>query len=257
MSWPLFKALIKRNWPMWAIFTAVSVVYIALIVLTKQLMADVVENIAHEGSEMESFRDMSILQYTSSSFFLGIITIFLMVYYVMLSNKLVHKAADNTSMGAYLTAPISRTKYISTAAMFLLTSIFALYLLVFATGAICMASVEQYNMADYLKIVSLSMFCAMAIAMVSFFASSFWAGSKLGFGLLIGLPIALYVLYMLSDITKALNFLRYVTPFGWLEMLKMTAEFKFWWLADLGYVAITGIMFLLSVVFFKKKQLSI
>ena len=254
MSFPLFKIFLKKNLPVWAVFTAVCLLYFSVLVFTKEKFADVMGEYIPGHTPAE----VSLLEYMAGIFFSTIIWVFPMIYYIFMSHKLANKAVDNTSISAFLSSSISRNKYVVTAAVYLLASIFAMFTVIFFAGMGLMMAVESLNIVNYLNVVVSTMLCTMALAMTSFFISFFLAGSKLGFALIIAVPVMFMIFNMLAETAKVLNWMNYITPMGWADVNKIAAgTFTLWWLWDLIYIAIAGALFSASLVLFKKKHLSI
>lgn len=254
MNWTLYKVFFKKNLTLWAIFVGVCCLYLLIMTFTKEMLDEVM-------AEMMGGQGTDILTYLATTYFDSIITMFPMVFYVMVAHKLVAKAVDNTSMSTYLTSGISRRTYTATAAVYLLSSIFLLFAILFGLGAACMYSIESINLVNYANVVLSSMLCTMLLAMVSFFMSNYFAGTKMGLGLAIAVPVAFLIVFMIGETVagiSGLQWVQYLSPFGWTDMGKIAAgTYNLWWLAQLGYLIGIGVLFYLSVFFFKRKQLSI
>ena len=256
MSWALIKYHLRRNWILWLVVTGVCVFYLAFIVFTKELLEDIMNSFLPE--EMPT-TNMNILEYTAVSFFVGVVFMFPMVYYIMVAWRMVGRAVDNTSMSAYLSSSMSRNNYITSSAVFLLGSIFAMFLLLFGLAAVFMVIMEPFNVLYLLSVTVITMLLTMMFAMASFFMSCLFAGAKGGLGAVIGIPAGCYVLFMIGGLVMDISWLEwfvYVTPFGWFDMAKIATGGGRWWV-NFIYLAVTAALFVGSLFLFRRKQLSI
>ena len=162
-------------------------------------------------------------------------------------------------MMAFLATPLSRKNYIATTAMFFITVIFSVFALQFLVGIPLFLIIPgKFNILNFAIIVLVSFLCTLAIAMFCYFFSCVFGGTKYAMGFMVGIPIVFTMLLMISQLVAPLDFLQYVTPYGWFDTLKIAAGVpSLWWLWSLIYAAISGLLFFLSVILFKKRQLSI
>jgi hypothetical protein len=254
MNFPLLKMLIKKNWLTWSVYTGVCLMYYAILVFTKEEIS----GFAGEYYDGADIFEIDMLTYIASVFFSSIMWTFPMIFYIFIAHKMVNKAVDNTSISTYLSSSVSRTEYAVTCAAFLLLSIAAMFVVTCSTGFFFMTAIESINTINYLNIAVSTMLCTFALAAVSFFISCVFSGNRYGFGLLIAVPVAFMMLNMLAESSDLLKFLNWFTPFGWADIPGLArGDFSLWWLADLGFTTMTGIFLYLSVLLFKRKQLSI
>ncbi|MCL2630332.1 MAG: hypothetical protein FWD49_02265 [Firmicutes bacterium] len=257
MSLPLFIVLFKKNWKILLIFAVLNIFYMSAIALmaTSEMMISSMDFL-NMGVNQKLIADIDIAVSITSSVFQGMIMyIFIMVYYVIMAGRLVHKLVDNSSITGYLTAGVSRTKFIITSAVWLISSVFALYLIVWAVSAICLLTYGSFNFGWWTVVHIVTFLCSLSVAMISFAFSAVFAGTKQGSTLLSGIPIAFAVLMMLGSYIK---FFKWLAPFGWVDSAKLAeGNFPLWWVYLLIYLAISAIAFVYTVIAFRKKQLSI
>jgi len=201
----------------------------------------------------------SVVTFTAFTFFDFVVPVYATVFYVIFAILLVHRTVATNSLASYLSMGIPRKNYITTAGTFLILVVSSVFFLQFAIGAILFRSVYgAFNVWNFFNVTLMSFLCTMTVAMVSFFFSTAFAGKTLGMGLVVGAPVLFVLLMMLSSLTPPLEFLKYLTPFGWFDSVRVvTGSFKLWYLVDLGYLAITASLFVASIFIFNRKQLSI
>ena len=268
ISLPLYKKMLTKNGILFWSFAAVIIFYLGTIILSfaafDALAADeeaweaFTEFMALFGYDIGLWTDA--LLYTSEMFFGVTIYMFLMVLFIILAFRLGYKVVDNGSLGAYLNAGISRTKYLNTAATCLLTKVFILHALVFLVGIICFAILgNEFSALNYLNLVLMTMMVMAAVIFVSFFFGVVFAGRKLAAGLLIAVPVGLLFLLLMSALHESIEFLRWLSIFGWFNHMEVAAGSRYlWWLLALGgYVAVIAVAWVASVLIFKRKNLSL
>ena len=262
MSLPLFKHLTKQNWVLFTIFAGLMMFYLLVLILIYPTMTSMVDMFDQFPELFDGVYGMegweTAMTYTASFYSKSLVFAFSMIFYIMLSNKLVNKTVSNTSLSSYLSTSLSRTKYIVTCGIFFAVSIITIFVLMWLIGGAVLLAFGTYNFALWTNVIVSTLLCSLAVAFISFFFSCIFAGNGIGQALLIGVPILFLVFTMLYDMSSALNFMKYMTPFGWIDALEIAQGTSgLWWLWDIIYAAIIGTMFTLSVIIFKRKQLSI
>jgi len=258
MNKALFKSLIKRYWILWAIFAGLMTFYFTIVALTFFIEPDaMIASMEMMGTALGA--EISAAAFTAYTFFDFVVPIYGTVFFVIFAVMLVHRTVFNNSMSAFLSTPLSRKSYVVTTAVFFITVIFSVFFLQFLVGIPLFLIIPgSFNILYFGIVVLVSFLCTLSIAMVCFFCSCVFAGSGKAMGFIIGIPIIFTMFLMISQLVAPLDFLQYATPYGWFDTLKVAAGVSnLWWLWCLVYVAISGLLFFLSVVFFKRKQLSI
>ena len=255
----LYKKMFRKNSMLFWCFMVGLVFYMIMIVWTFSMIADLPPNIqeALESIGMNIDAWANAMVYTADLFFGQIIYMFAVIAFVMIAYRLGYKVVDNTSLSAYLVAGISRTKYVTTAMVYLLTKLLTMFTVMFFVGWICFAAIGSgFSMAAYLNVVFMSMLATGAVVFISFFLGTVLAGKGYGMGVMIAVPVAFLLFFMLG--TGDLEFLSYLSVFGWIDTASIgEGTFNLWWLYAILYVAIIVGTFVATVLFFRRKQLSI
>jgi ABC-2 type transport system permease protein len=137
----IFKQTLNQNWKLWAIFTALSAVMSAVVIAVYdpkliQTMMDMVKDMPGMaemmGDRMESAT--SLLGMLGESFYGMQGVILPLIFVIMTANSLVASKVDRGSMAYTLSTPIKRTKVVATQALYMVTSVLAMFLVITIVG---------------------------------------------------------------------------------------------------------------------------
>lgn len=259
MNFSLLKVFIKKNFKLWSIFTFILLLYMFIMILSFDQMKEMMDTMDGNNPEMMGivFVLESRFDLLASMYFDMLIFIFPMVFYIILANKLVSKTVDDNSMSAYLSSSLSRSKYTTTAASFLILSIVSMFFVIFALGGLGLICFETLNWLNWANMVLTTLTCTLVIAAICFFFSCVMPANKIGNTLLTGIPI-LFVLFMWLGEMPSLEFLCKLTPMGYIDTMMIGKGLEdLWWLINLVFIVITSVLFIVSVKLFNKKQLSV
>ncbi|MEG0805123.1 MAG: hypothetical protein RR364_00925 [Lachnospiraceae bacterium] len=269
MSFILWKDTVKRNFKLLFIFGVVLCMYLAVIIylIDPKDMEKIKEIYGAMGAFMGAFGiDIAAmtdpLSYTASTFYALIVMAFTMVFYVIQNLSLIAKPVESCSMAYLLSMPISRTKVVITQGVYLIFAMLVHGAMMFATGAGILGTMSNYLpenwLLSYLNLVGVTFFLTTMVAMMSYFFSVAFCNSKLATGLAAGVPITLVAMNLLGGAGgEKSKWLCEITPFGWLDSVKIVnGEVKTWWMY-LVFGAVILILLAASALVFQKKQLSI
>lgn len=135
----IFKQTCKENYKLWLIFTIILCVISSMTIAvfdpgTIGNMVDAMKDtpMADMMNQMSSMG--SVLGMLSSNFY-GMIAIILpLIFIIITANNLIASKVDKGSMAYLLSTPLKRNTIVRTQALFLITSIFAMFLTVSAVG---------------------------------------------------------------------------------------------------------------------------
>ena len=129
-----------------------------------------------------------------------------------------------------LTHPLSRTRVFFEKALAMLAEILFLNLTVLAASALCATVIgaEVKWPAFFLLLLS-HLLLQIELGLITLGLSAFLRGNGLGLGM--GLSLLLYFLNILSNLTKEVKFLKYFTPFSYVDSAHIvnncTLEWKY------------------------------
>lgn len=269
MSFTLFKNTFKRNWVLLLIFGFVLCMYLGIIIMLIEPadMAKIQDLFGVMGGMLPAFGiDMAAmtnpLSYTASTFYGLMVMAFTMVFYVIQVGRLIAKPVDTGSMAYTLSMPISRAGVALTQGVYLVFAMLVHALAMFGVGTAILSTMSDYMpenwVASFLQLVAVTFCLTTAMAMLSYFFSVAFCDSKLGVSLATGVPIAFLLMSMLGGAGgKQLEWLKKITPFGWLESVDIVnGKAETWWMYLVFGAAIVALL-AASVLVFRKKRLPI
>lgn len=181
MNFPLFKLTAKNNWILWLIFTVLTMGYLMLIVMIynpetmQQIEAAI--NMVPEGLAAAVGMDsipVDITDFIANYFYGFLVQLFLLVHVIILPIRLVVSEVDNGSMAYLLSTKVSRRVVISTKAIYMVLSLFAMVAVMTLVATIASVSMFPGDL-DILAFMSLNFttfLVALAMASIVFFFSS-------------------------------------------------------------------------------------
>lgn len=195
----ILKQSIKNNWKLWIIITGILCFFITV-------MTAVAPSIEQRLAEIHGF---SLVDMYAQMFF-GMMGITLMlIYAIVVGNKLVASEIDKGTMSFTLNTPTKRLQIIFTKAIFYFTSLIAMAVMVEICGTAVSSVVSmELSLNTFWLMITGFLLYGIAISGICFFASCWF--NKSGNSLLLGagLPIVFFVLNSLSGIQE-LTFLKY------------------------------------------------
>lgn len=263
MSLPLLKNTIKRNWQIVAIFFAVLIIYLSIVIVLFdpahpeeiKMMFEVLPPQVLAMFKMSLDTMTNPLHYTASTYFGIIVMAFTMVFYIIQSIRLVAKPVENNSLAYTLSLPISRTSFIITQSFYLIMSIFVLFSGVLVVGSVILYTMANFDFFAYLNLVSVTFLLNVVMAMLTFTISVMFCDSKKGISLATGVPISLLILSMIAGLGgDGLAWLNVISPFGWLDSVAIVSgALSTWWMYILFVVVIVAFMYISTIIFNKKR----
>lgn len=263
MSLPLFKLTFKKNWPLLLIFCLVLLMYSAVMIsmynpeslagfndMLKLLPENLVRAIGFGNVSAE------LTGYVASTLYAFIMFMFPLIYCIILGNRLVAKTVDDGSMAYLLSTPNSRSKIIITQGVYALFSIVLMFAFVFCAGTIACSAMfpNSLSIAKYLAVNAITMLVTMTVIMICFFFSCVFNDTKFSLGLGCAVPVGFIILNMMSNSTTGLEWMRKLSIYGWYTPATVAAE-GMPIAPSIAYIAIIAILFIASVLIFKKKKL--
>lgn len=265
MNRTIFSNTWKRNWKLLLIFLAVLCMYLSIIIslIDPEDMSKVQQLFGTMAGFMDAFSIeiaamTSPLNYTASTFFSVLVMGFTMVFYIIQVSRLILKPVDNTSLVCTLSAPVKRRTLILTNGIYLIFSMLVLFAGIFICGSGMLSLYGEFDVGAYANLVGVTFCLCTAVAMLSYFLSVAFCGSKLGLGLTAGVPIALLFLEILGGSGgEQTQWLSKITPFGYLDSVGIVTGEATVWVLYLVFAGAAAALLAASVCVFDRKQLSI
>jgi len=247
MSWPLFKYFLKKNWMIWVGVTAFCLFELVACVFLMDIVSDLPEEF------LGGFGGESILEIMSILLPM-LMFMFPMIFIIFTIYRLVYRPIDST-LSPTLAAGVKRTTYLTTAAVFLVVSLFLMFSVVFTVIGASMLYYGSFNWTVWLKVNFVAFVVLLSVALTGFlFAAAFAPGNigKLG---MFGFPVFCLAVLILAGY---IDFFKWLTPFGWIDFTKVyDGSMTLWWLWALLYLLGAGVIYVGSLFLFKRRQLSI
>ncbi|MFI3326069.1 MAG: hypothetical protein R3Y35_07825 [Clostridia bacterium] len=265
MSLPLLKLNIKKNIALISIILAVMLFY-AMIIVNMYNPDDVDSLMAmYEVLPAEiisafgfSVASASLTGFVASWLYGFILTVFPLVYSIIICSRLVSKIVDDGSIVCLVSTPNKRQTLIFTQIKFATISLFLIHLITFAFVLACseltfsgLIEIKPFIMLN-LTVTMLNI-CAM---MICFFCSCLFSDNKKAVSVSSGITVGFVLLDMLGNVSEKTEFLKKFSIYGWFNPDEISAGANVCGL-NFVYFGIIMVLGVLSIVVFKKKNLYI
>ncbi|MFP4479191.1 MAG: ABC transporter permease subunit [Candidatus Izemoplasmatales bacterium] len=178
-------------------------------------------------------------------------------YAGILGSTILSQEEDDQTIEFLLSKPISRNKILLGKALVILTNLLILNTLLFVTLVIVFSIIGEVIWLTTLLIVLGAFILQMIFASVSFAISVFVTKSRKVMSVSLGLVIGLFFLDIIAGLTDSLEFLKYLTPYEYVEAVSIINDQTI----DLLYLFISiAIIFISGFVtwfFYNRKDITI
>ncbi|WP_416828997.1 ABC transporter permease subunit [Ectobacillus polymachus] len=263
MSFPLLKTVFKKNWTLFLIFFGVLTMYITVMITMynpndMEAMTSMLKLFPENMMKAMGISKM-VTDLTSylASWLYGLLMLgFPMVYSIILGNRLVAKMVDNSSFVYLLSTPNSRVKIIITQGVYALASVAVLFAALFGVGIlICSVMFPgSLDIGAFFNLNLTTMLVNMVVMMISFFFSCLFNEAKMSLGFGSGIPIVFLLMNMLGGVSTNLENLKKLSIYGYYDPVEVVHGSDILGV-NLVYIGIIVILFVASVLIFKKKRL--
>ncbi|MDR0462897.1 MAG: hypothetical protein LBG64_01600 [Pseudomonadales bacterium] len=262
-SWTLYKFDWKSNFMVWAIVSTILPFYLfnMMVMFDPSSTEALQELLAIYPSEMLDALGMStfgttLVEFLANMYYGLLIFAFPMIYYIGVANKLVAKNVDSGSMAYLLQTPLSRSKVIFTQGIFLLTSILAMFVVLYVAAMLMSADMFP-GMLDISAFTTLhfsTFLLTSTLAMSCFFYSCYFDDSKLSLAFGAALPVGSLLFNMLGGISDQAVFFRDLSIFNKMDAPAIAAHGNPT-MINLVFAGATIVLFYFSIKVFKRKKL--
>jgi len=244
LSKSILKQSVKGNWKLWLVLFAVM----CLVVISMASIS------FPEGADITYFHLFGNAIFEGTGMFL------ILIFCIIVGNKLVASEVDRGTMSFTLNTPTTRKQIIYSKALFFISSVVAMVLLISAVATVAILAFGAEIPMSKFWILTLGflafMFCISGIT----FCASCWF-NKSGYSLLVGVgvPMGFFILGTVSSMVESLDFLKYftintlfaadsITMGGALDAVELTLKF--------GALFIIGaVLYTIGITKFLKKDL--
>ena len=266
MNKTLYKANVKANWGIWLFISLMMLMYLSIsITMFNPESAEAIEGMLKfmpEGViKAFGFSNLGtdLTGYLSNYLYGFIFITFPVIYTVLVSNKLIAKHVDSGSMAYLLTTPNTRSRIASTQAIYLISSIAAIFIFNVTIGIILSESMFK-GLLDINKFIALNWITLLAIVAVGgvgFFFSCLFSDTKNSLAFGGGIPILFLVIKMVTGISDSLAWLKYLTVYTFVNIDEILTSNTYVIVSSLILLGISAVLYYASITIFNRKSLSI
>lgn len=261
----LYRREIKISWKMLLIFSLISTLYVVIIItMYDSAMQDMLDNFVRlMPGLMEAVGTQAgtkgLLGYMSSYLYGFVLIVFPMVFSMLTANRLIARYVEDGSMAALVAAPVRRSKIALTQLVTLLTGITMLvvYITVLEWIVAEVSFPGELNRSALFGLNAGLLALHLFIGAIAFLFSCLFSDTKNSIAFGAGIPALMFILKMLANTGGAAENFKYVTFFSLYSPDKLILQNPAYWWGVLTLLVGAFILFILSVVIFKNKNLNI
>ncbi len=266
MNLKLFLKELKNNLKGTVITSLVVVLYTAFSFLIYASMKENISKVTDFYYIMpESFRvafNFHIDQWDNVlgfyvTYFVYYVPIIAGCYSIILGTKLLSKEEQNKTAEFLLSRPLSRIQIISSKLIAFFIHILGINLLAFLTGLFGCGIVSDWDFNLKSLIILHTYGCLMCLffGILGFFITVLMKRAKAIIGIGIGIVLGTYFFDMMIRISDNVQFLLYLTPFKYMNLEAHSQDYGFDAWRLIFFLGASGILIILSYVFYKKKDI--
>ena len=266
MNKSLYFFNLKNNLSMFLAFMGIILMYATVATSmfdpeTSDLMQQFVDILPQTVVNMMGFTNFGteLTGYLATYLYGFIMFIFPMIFIAMLTNKLVSKQIDDSSMSYLLTTPNSRVKIATTQALSVLTNIFALILV----NVLVVIIISEIAFKGHLMIgrfigLNFVLFGVMAcVSGLTFLISVLISDYGKAVGMSSALMGFLFIMNMIKNLNEDLDFFKYTTFLSLVNIDKILESTSFTLVAGSASLISGLAIFAFSIYIFDRKSLTI
>ena len=203
LSKNILRQSVRNSWKLWTTLTAVMALVILMITVV----------VTGPSPEMAAARpEFSMLGILTNGFYEGMGMFVVLMFLIVVGNRLVASEVDRGTMSFTLNTPTTRKQIIFSKALYFIVSVFGMVLIIGLLATIgILARGLDVDMGKFLLVNLGFLLCMFAVSGVCFLASCWF--NKSGYSLMVGagVSLAFYFLKSLSNISKDFEFLKYLS----------------------------------------------
>lgn len=265
ISMPLLKKEFKCNYKIILLFLAIVTMYGSIVVaMYDPNLGSSLDLMAQSMPELFAAFGMSnaqttLIEFVTNYLYGFILIVIPLIFIILMSSRLVARYVDRGSMAYLLATPNKRTKIITTQAIVMIISL--LIIVIFTTVLVIVCANMMFNdEIDIAKftLVNIGLFGLLIFLSGMCFLSACWFNeTKLSIGVGSGLSIFFILVQMLSQVGDKMEFLKYVTPLTLFQPDKLLHQNSEAIIYTLILYGLGFIMFVIGILIFKRKDLSL
>ncbi|WP_336784617.1 ABC-2 transporter permease [Paenibacillus sp. MMO-177] len=255
----LFKYLAKSHFKSFAIITVSLLVLISIImtVFDPSTIADIAA--ASKDAPVNPLGDITtLIAFVANQYFGNFVIILGIIYSVITANKLVAEQVDKGSMAYHLSMPVTRVEMTATSALYLFSSLAAMFLLIFGVGWSVAEFVQpgELPVGIFFTLTWGAFLLHAAIASVVFLASCLFNRSSRALALGAGLAVFFFAADLLSSLSSSLEWMHNLTIITLLDIDAIISGGSYG-IQLFVLAAVSCSLTLIGITIFKRKDLPI
>ena len=194
-----------------------------------------------------------------ATYFVYYIPIMAGCYSIILGSKLLSKEEQNKTAEFLLSRPVSREQIVSSKLLTFLIHVLGINLFAFLVALISCGLVTDwdFNMVILIVLHTYGFLMCFLFGIVGFFITVLMRRAKAIAGIGIGIVLGTYFFDMMIRISNRFQFLLYLTPFKYVDIDVLSEDYGFDAWRLMFFLGTSGILIVLSYVFYKKKDILI
>lgn len=267
MSWTLLRATTKSNWVITAIFAAIMLMYLSVMIsmFDPESMEKLIAMMEAMPRDLMSAMGVTgigtdLVSFIGNFFYKLIAILFPTIYCIIVANRLVARHVDSGSMAYLLSTPNSRVSIVATQAVYLIASITTLFGFTAASGILISQAMFPglLDIGGFLLLNLIAMLIFYAISGICFFFSCMFDDSKYALALGSAVPILFFITNMLGNITNSHAWLGRISLFALMNPDRILAgDSSFIAAGILITLAIAMAFYVSGIILFNKRSLSL
>jgi len=178
-------------------------------------------------------------------------------YAAILGSSILSKEEDDKTIEFLLSKPISRTQIIFGKAIVVLTNLIILNIAVSIFLLIAFATLGEFNVVIWLLYAFAPLLLQLFFASIAMFISIFITKSRQVMSISLGLSIGLYVVDLISKLTDNAEFLKYFTPYEYINAISIVENQRIEPLYLLISITVIAISLIASWQLYIRKDISV
>lgn len=262
----MFKRELKLNFKSFLIWTLILIVmFLAVYLVYPYIMTS--ENVDMINEMMKVFPpevlkafNMDISEIDSAYGWLkteGFIFILLItgIFSGILGSNIVLKEESDKTIEYLHNLPVTRTKIITSKILCALTYIISMIIILGIFNYIGLSISGDFNQKQYILLSISPILPSLVIFSICLFISTFTHKTKKTIGISLGIVFASYFLQILAELSKEVEFLKYITPFTLSDTRNIISNNNLNPICIIVSLLLTVSLLLLSIYKYNKKEL--
>lgn len=254
----IFKQTLKANYKLWLIFTIILSVFCSVLIAvfdpkTLSSMSDMVK----DTPLANMLGSTTFLGMLSSTFYSMQGVILPLIFVIMTANSLIASQVDRGSMAYLLSTPIKRSVVVRTQAIYLISSLVAMFLIITIIGVLAIQTFQgdvDLNISDFIMLNVGLLLLMFTTSSISFLSSCIFNLTKNSLAFGAGIPLAFFLFELMGKVDSSLEGFKYLSLNSLFDTDAIINDGNY--LIQFILLGVVGIvLYLIGIRIFKQKDL--